>query len=270
MYILLFILIFLFGNIIGSFLNVVIYRLNSGKTLGGRSICMSCAKKLNWYELIPVFSFLIQKGKCRSCASRISEQYPIVEILTGIVFVILTNHFSPILDISSIKFIALLVFFVFIFSILIVISFYDIKHKIIPNKLSYTFIILSFISMFINTQYTNTNILHTPNIYTLLAGPIFAVCFSFVWAISKGKFIGFGDAKLVLGIGWMLGLQIGIASIVLSFWIGAIFGILMMISSKKRIGMKTEIPFAPFLVIGTFIAFVFNLDFMSLAQIFSF
>lgn len=265
-----YIIIFLFGNIIGSFLNVVIYRLNSGKTLGGRSICMSCAKKLSWYELIPVFSFLIQKGRCRSCASRISEQYPIVEILTGVVFVVLANHFLPILSISSTKFVILLVFFAFMFSILIVVSFYDIKHKIIPNKLSYTFIILSFISMFLNTQGTSLTIFDSPSYTALVAGPLFAIVFALIWGISKGNLMGFGDAKLALGIGWMLGMQLGIAGIVLAFWVGAVFGIFLLLVSKKKVGMKTEIPFAPFLVLGTFIAFILNLGFMDLAQIFAF
>ncbi|MFA4853534.1 MAG: prepilin peptidase, partial [Bacteroidales bacterium] len=87
MSILIFVFIFLLGTIVGSFLNVVIFRFNTGRTITtGRSICMNCNRDLRWYELIPVLSFLIQSGKCRRCASKISHQYPLVEIVTGLVF----------------------------------------------------------------------------------------------------------------------------------------------------------------------------------------
>lgn len=264
-----YIIVFLFGNIIGSFLNVVIYRFNSGKTLGGRSICMSCAKKLSWYELIPVFSFLIQKGKCKGCASKISHQYPMVEIVTGIVFALLAYHFVPILVLSNTTFLLLLIFYVFIFSILIVISVYDIRHKIIPDKLSYTLAFLSFVSLFVNTTGIG-NLFTMPNLLDISAGPLFAIMFAMVWVFSKGKLMGLGDAKLALGLGWMLGISGGFAFVTLSFWIGAIFGILMLLFSRKKVGMKTEIPFAPFMILGALIVFLCNLDFMSLARIFSF
>lgn len=74
----------LFGLIVGSFLNVVILRMNTGKTLGGRSMCLSCNKKLEWYELIPLVSFIIQRGRCTKCHSKISWQYPIVEAITAV------------------------------------------------------------------------------------------------------------------------------------------------------------------------------------------
>ncbi len=111
------IIFFILGLIIGSFLNVVIYRFNTGKSITkGRSICMSCNKNLRWYELIPIFSFLIQSGKCRRCASKISSQYPIVEFITGLTFVLLAYHFSPLLFFSYSYFIYSLILFSFIFS----------------------------------------------------------------------------------------------------------------------------------------------------------
>lgn len=264
-----YVIIFLFGNTIGSFLNVVIYRFNSGKTLGGRSICMSCAKKLHWYELIPVMSFLVQKGKCRGCASRISHQYPLVELVTGIVFMFLAWHFSPLLLVNQSLFVLFLIYFAFAFSILIVISVYDMRHKIIPDKLSYTFAILGFISLFLNTSGVG-KVFTIPSLVDISAGPILAFIFAMIWVLSKGKMMGLGDAKLALGIGWILGMSSGLAGITLAFWIGAIFGILAMVFSKNKNSLKTEIPFAPFLVLGTLAAFICSIDFLSLAKLFSF
>lgn len=268
--ILIYILFFVFGNIIGSFLNVVIFRLNSGKTLAGRSICMSCSKKLFWYELIPVFSFLIQKGKCRGCASHISHQYPIVEILSGFIFVFTAKHFLYLININYVFFTIFIIYFLFIFSLLLVISFYDMKHKIIPNKLSYTFIILSFISIFINFSPLFGFSFQIPTLSRFLAGPILALFFVMIWAISKGRLMGFADSKIALGIGWILGLSSGIASIMISFWVGALFGILYLLLSKGKINMKTEIPFAPFLVLGLMITFFCKIDFLSLINFFVF
>src|SRR3989344_1035853 len=91
-----FVLAFIFGLIIGSFLNVVIYRINTRKSLHGRSACMSCQNQLLWYELIPVFSFLGLKGRCRNCKTKISIQYPLVELMTGLIFTFLFFKFQHI------------------------------------------------------------------------------------------------------------------------------------------------------------------------------
>ncbi len=261
---------FIFGTIIGSFLNVVIYRLNtSRKITNSRSVCFSCNKKLYWYEMIPVLSFLFQKGRCRGCASRISHQYPIVEFTTGVVFAILAYYFLPLVFINSNMFIFLLSYFVFIFSILIVITVYDIRHKIIPDRLSFTFIFLAFVLMFINQSGVG-EILVMPSLWQLLAGLIIALPFALLWVISKGRWIGFGDIKLMLGIGWMLGLSIGLSALIISFWIGAIVGLVLLGLKKIKINLKTEIPFAPFLFIGTLIAFIFQIDVFKLSNFFIF
>ena len=266
---LIFIVIFLLGTIIGSFLNVVISRFNTGRTMvKGRSICMNCNKNLRWYELIPVLSFLVQSGKCRRCKSSISTQYPIVELVTGLVFALIVFKFLPILFISSSFYIFYVVLYVFIFSLLIVISVYDLRHKVIPDKLVYLFIAISFISIFIN-PYMFGPIFVLPTLAALFSGPLFAVPFVLLWFFSKGRFMGLGDGKLVLGLGWMLGMTQGIFAIILAFWIGSIVGLFVLFLSKKKINMKTEIPFAPFLIAGALIAFVFNLNIFSLIKFFS-
>jgi len=271
MNVLIFVFIFLLGVMIGSFLNVVIYRLNSGKSIvRGRSICMTCNKELRWFELIPLFSFLIQNGKCRRCAIKISHQYPIVEFLTGLVFVLIAYRFLPVMDISSGTYIFLIFLYVYIFSLLIVISIYDLRHKIIPDKLVYLFILISFLSIFINTSFiTSSSIFVLPSISLLIAGPVLAIPFAALWYFSKGRLMGLGDGKLILGLGWLLGLSAGLFSLVISFWLGTIVGLTLIFLSKKKMNMKTEIPFAPFLIICAFITFLFNFNFYSLIKFFS-
>lgn len=268
MYILIFIFIFLLGTIIGSFLNVVIYRFNTGKSVvKGRSICMTCSHTLRWYELLPIFSFLIQSGRCRSCASSISHQYPIVEFVTGLVFTLIAYHYLPVLIFSQSAYVFLVSLFAFIFCILIVISVYDIRHKIIPDSLVYVYSLFSFLTIFINQTGVGPLFVKA-SLMSIAAGPLFALPFALLWLISRGRWMGLGDAKLVLGIGWMLGVMQGVSAITLSFWIGSVVILLIMFFTHKKMGMKTEIPFAPFLIVSTLIVFLLNLDIISLVSLF--
>lgn len=247
-------LVFLFGLCMGSFLNVVIYRYNSGRGLDGRSHCMSCGKTLEWYELIPVFSFIFQQGKCASCKSRISWQYPIVEFLTGALFLGTVERYG--LTLFS-------VYACVVWMLLMVIFVYDLKHKIIPDGIVYAFMILSFASslwLFIE------GVSWVP---TLLSGPVVALPFILIWAISMGRWMGFGDAKLALGIGWFLGVSGGYTAVILAFWIGALVGLILIFSNAGKVGMKSELPFAPFLIIGIAIVFFANLHFGDLLNFFS-
>ncbi|MFA5291257.1 MAG: prepilin peptidase, partial [Candidatus Paceibacterota bacterium] len=126
---------FFFGLVIGSFLNVVILRYQTGRGLSGRSGCFSCGKKLNWYELIPILSFFFQRGRCRGCQSKISWQYPIVELLTGLLFALIYWHLAGAWP--------EVIFYCLIASLLIVITAYDLKHQIIPDQFVFAFILLS-------------------------------------------------------------------------------------------------------------------------------
>lgn len=261
--------IFVLGLIIGSFLNVVAFRYGSGISVNGRSFCMSCNKKLHWYELVPFFSFLIQKGKCRGCGSKISWQYPLVELFTALIFLAVFNLWYTVYGIQNTVYYVNnflnLAYWWIIFSILIVIVIYDIRHKIIPDGLVFTFVALSFIGLLAGFG-------PEINKMNLLAGPILATPFAFLWLISKGEWIGLGDAKLALGIGWFLGLIDGVSSIILAFWIGSFFGIFLILLSKlkplffnnKHFTIKSEIPFAPFLILGIVLIFFFRWDILGL------
>jgi leader peptidase (prepilin peptidase)/N-methyltransferase len=148
-----------------------------------------------------------------------------------------------------------------------VISVYDIRHKIIPDKLVYVFIIVSLFSLFIN--YTGVGSFFTmPSTTRLVAGPLFAAPFALLWLASRGRMMGLGDAKLILGIAWMFSPLESLAVLILSFWIGAVVSLCIMFFSGKKVNLKTEIPFGPFLALSAFVVFFFNLDIYSLVSVF--
>lgn len=109
-----------------------------------------------------------------------------------------------------------------------------------------------------------------PSLGQILSGPVIALPFALLWYFSKGAFIGFGDIKLMLGLGWMLGIYSGISALMIAFWVGAIIGLFMLALARTKVNMKTEVPFAPFLVLGIFVAFLLNLDIFTLSNIFVF
>lgn len=266
------IVIAILGVIIGSFLNVVILRYNTGKGINGRSECLFCKKTLNWYELIPIISFFIQKRRCSKCESKISWQYPLVELATAIMFVAIFLRQINLFYENYILFFISLFFFFIIWSLLIVIFVYDLRHKIIPNGIVYSFVILSLIYTLISIPIEFW--FKMPVVLNIFAGLIFAIPFALLWLVSGGRWIGLGDAKLVLGIGWLLGFINGLSAIFLAFWIGAIISILLLLINRLYrksgdITMKTEVPFAPFLIIGTLIAFfVQNFDVIGIGLFF--
>lgn len=239
--------LFLFGLIVGSFLNVLIYRFNTGQTITGRSRCFSCNKKLKPKHLIPVFSFLIQKGKCAHCGSGIAWQYPAVELATGLLFVL-----AGYLATSVFSF----VWFSFIFSILLVITVYDLRHKIIPDFYVYLFIATTLIYQ-IYLWWAGIG-----TFSDFIIGPCVALFFASLWFVSKGRWMGFGDAKLVLGIGFFLGFPEALWAVLLAFWIGGFVGIVLLLGRARGATMKSELPFAPFLVLGTLLSFFANTHFL--------
>ena len=268
------------GALIGSFLYVVIYRYNTGLSINhGRSQCFVCSKKLEWYELIPLLSFIVQKRRCRKCKSVMSWQYPFVELITAVLFFAVAFRQISLYELFSLYphglaySIGLALYYFIVVSLLVVISVYDIRHKIIPNGLVYTFIVLAVIKLLLFT-YLFALPLTLVGWLDLLAPFLLALPFAFLWWISKGMWIGFGDAKLAFGIGALLGFPFGLSAIMLGFWIGAGFGVLLIIvnkllphSTRSKLGFSSEIPFAPFLIIGTLLVFFMHIDVLGLSQL---
>lgn len=270
--------IFLFGIVVGSFLNVVILRLNTGHGVGGRSHCFSCGKQLRWFELIPLLSFIFLAGRCRGCKSRISFQYPLVELSTGLIFLYFFKDFY--IDIPTLFSLSSLLYQWVIWSILLVIFVYDLRHQIIPDGFVYAFIGLGFIRSLIFCE--PPSCVSPSFIHAVISGGTLFLFFFTLWFISQGRWIGFGDAKLALGIGFYLGLGVGLSALAFAFWIGATVSISILIAQKiskkfssqrlslgtETLTMKSAIPFAPFLIIGTFLAEVFQSDIFHIYNIF--
>jgi len=257
--------IFILGTIVGSFLNVVIYRYNSGTSpLKGRSQCFACGKTLHWYELIPLVSFFAQRARCRGCSVRLSWQYPLVEILSGLIFVAVYALGKPLFE---------SLYLVVIFSLLLVIAVYDIRHQIIPDGLVAMFAILSLAWFLWSVSGGVLSAFHAPYYWHFLAGPVLFIPFWALWFFSRGRWMGLGDGKLALGFGWFLGMTLGMSAIMFGFWIGALFAVFVMVAQRiqqkfttSKIALtswsfKSEIPFGPFLILGVVVVYFTHINF---------
>ena len=242
------------GLIIGSFLNVVVLR-KGARSLTGRSGCMSCGYALHWFDLIPVVSWLALRGRCRKCGSRISVQYPLVEASTAVLFALIGLWITP--AFFHIGIWPLFVTYLGICALLIAIAAYDFLHTIIPDAWAYSFAVLAFVSQLL-TPLPND----FPWAQFFFAGPIAAFPLFLLWFVSGGRWMGLGDAKLALGIGWLLGYPTGLIAVMLSFILGTVILLPLMFAERaithmrgfgeasSGLTMKSEVPFGPFLILA--------------------
>jgi prepilin signal peptidase PulO-like enzyme (type II secretory pathway) len=247
------------GSIVGSFLNVLVLRKGVA-SLGGRSHCPSCGKGIANYDLVPVLSWIYLGGRCRYCGSHISAQYPIVEAGSALLFAVVGSAFYPDFLLSLAGAAACLASLAII-SLFIAITVYDFLHTIIPDEWSYTFAGLALLISFS----------HTPTWETLIAGPVSSLPLFFLWAVSRGRWMGLGDPKLALGIGWLLGLPLGVIAVFVSFILGSIVLVPFLLYQElvthkgkgeargEGLTMKSEVPFGPFLIASCLIFWVVGL-----------
>lgn len=263
---------FVLGAIIGSFLNVVIFRYRTGRSVNGRSGCLSCATQLKWYQMVPILSYLVLRGRCVACQTKISRQYVLVEFITAVLFTAIAYIlFDLLLSGAVAVFFATFALYAFITCCAIVISVYDIRHMIIADHFAYAWIVAGIVIQALGVTWMGVSSLSLLNV---MAGPLFFLFFWSLWYFSKGTWMGGGDAKIGLAIGLTLGFSRGITAITLGFWIGAIYGLIMMMLSRskyvsKHVGLRTEVPFGPFLVIAFFLALLCNLDLMWMSGLFA-
>jgi len=246
-------LLFIFGAIIGSFLNVVILRHNTGKSLAGRSGCMVCSAQLNGTELVPIISYVCQMGKCTSCKSKISKQYILVELATATLFS-LVGWFALVHSLSYFVIVLLLI----AMAILVILTTYDFKHTILPDRYTYAFAIIAAFAVGIMQPYTYQFG------WQLIGGITTALPIFALWYFSRGRAMGFGDVKLSVGIGIFLGVYLGITAVWYAFIIGALYGVILMFLG--RAGAKSEVAFGPFLILGFLIAFFTQVGFMEVVN----
>ncbi|EKE25439.1 MAG: hypothetical protein ACD_5C00160G0001 [uncultured bacterium] len=260
------IIFFILGLIIGSFLNVVVYRLEAVESLMGRSHCPNCRKKIKWFDNIPVISYIMLSARCRDCGEKISWQYPLVELATGAVFATLGNYFFNPIDFSSWFLVS---YYLVISSILMVIFVYDFKYMEIPMIVLWVGVILSlFFSLYSDSQ-SFQNIVSITDLKTFSGILGALVAGGFFWSLaaySKETWMGFGDAYLGILVGLVVGWPNVWAAMMLSFVIGAAVSVALITFRKKT--MKSQVPFAPFLITGTFLAVVLPEIFPALKTLF--
>ena len=254
------IILFIFGTIAGSFINALAFRHNTGKSMWGRSACTSCGRTVSSGDLIPVLSYIFLRGRCRQCKATISLQYPLIEVLAGLISV--TAYFTaPSLSNFFFSF--------FFFMLLLFISLYDVRHTIVPDVFVYSAGLVAL--LFHMVEGGHINFLPLPSI---LAGFLLALPLFLIWFFSSGRAMGLGDSKLMCAVGIFLGLQTGMVALLFSFWLGAIVGVLLLILSARkgnlRGTMKSEVPFGPFIALGAFCAYFFHVTFTTLLKLFVF
>lgn len=247
------ILAFIFGAAIGSFLNVVLYRYGALSITKGRSMCLTCGSTLRKRDLVPVLSFLMLGGKCRHCSAKIDRQYILVELATGV----LTSIAAYLYLGSSITQLSVALFFVLatmVLPLLVLIFVYDLKHQIIPDIWSYSFAGSALLFQAIVSG-------GVPSMGVFLGGVMLALPTFLLHFFSKGTWMGFGDVKLFLGVGFLLGPVLALSGFMLSFWIGAVVSLaIMFLDKRSKLTLGSRVPFGPFIIIATLVVFFTQID----------
>jgi leader peptidase (prepilin peptidase)/N-methyltransferase len=238
------------GLIVGSFLNVVILRLHAGTQFArGRSICPRCKHVLSALELIPLVSWLLQRGRCRHCSKPVSIQYPLVEASTAILFVLAYLTHVP----GTYSDLIILGLWFYIIASFIVLAVYDLRWYLLPDKVLLPIIIPAAIILIGEAIPTKAlAVVYGPVLAALLVGGAFYA----LAAVSRGKWMGGGDIKLVFVMGLLLGLQRTAVAMAIGCISAAIVGVFLI--AIKRKSRQDSIPFGPFLIAGTLIAYLYG------------
>jgi len=267
-----YLLLFTFGLAVGSFLNVVSLRYDPDRFLfgrhviGGRSYCPSCRKSLSWFELVPLVSFIVQRGRCRGCKEPISFQYPLVEFLTGVVFVAVPwKLFSFGLQLHA-SFPLLATVWVAVFCALILVSLIDLRLRLIPDELNIFILFAGVAAAVLTAQGFGLTTGSFVGPYALLFGGRSSIIFNRLLAlvvtafffialilVTRGRGMGVGDAKLAAALSLAFGWPDIVIVTALAFLVGAIVGGVDIMRSKRT--LKSFLPFGPFLGLACAIVF---------------
>lgn len=236
-----YVLIFVLGSAFGSFLNVVVDRSIRGQSIMGRSYCDWCRAKLSTIDLIPIASFVALGARCRRCKRPLSWQYPIVESLTGILFVL---TFFSIVNFGQFSLITL-IYYLFLICVMVVVGVMDLKFYLIPTAFVFA---ASLISLFYNYFFLSSYFF----IDHVVAAFGAAIFFALIVLVTLGRGMGEGDIFLGFLIGMVLGIEQTILALFSAFTVGAIVALSLVVLGKKKFGQA--VPFGPFLIFGFFIS----------------
>lgn len=246
------------GTVIGSFLNVVIWRLPRGEDIFGRSVCPHCKNKLKPSYLVPVLSYVFLRGRCGFCRKPVSLRYPIIEISTGLLFLIfgLQNNLLGTLDYI------LLIRALFVVSTMMVVFVVDLEHFLILDKvvLPAVFVVVVFNVL---SDWVSGGSIFMFSSMTLggLFSAVFLSGLSFLlWWVSDGRLIGFGDVKFLFLMGLILGFPLGFLGFFISVWIGTIVSLVLIVLGKQH--RKSLVPFGTYLSAGVLITMLYGEEFM--------
>jgi len=255
-YLIIGLILFFLGSAVGSFINVYIYRtITDQDWLGGRSECEKCRNKIAWYDLIPVFSYLWLRGKCRHCGKRIGLIHPIVEVIVGLLFVWWYFIGALFFRLTSLPFQAIQPAYWLLAGILLLIIFVaDILYYFVPNSIVGLLLALTLIYRIGLTFFG----LMQPKdlIMAILASIGLVFAFYLLHVGTKGKGFGMGDVKLAAPLALIMGWPKVLVGVFLAFFIGAVVGLGLIATGKRKFGQI--VPFAPFLILGTLLALIFG------------
>ncbi len=232
-------LFLILGLIFGSFFSVISYRLIKNLSwVNGRSACPHCKKQIDWYDNIPLLSFILLGGKCRNCHKKISFRYPVIEMVSAVgfcyLYIVLNSNLITLL------------YSLLVFSILVVILIIDFEHMIIPDSLVFVGIFLTFLFYL----FSNNSLLFP----ALFAGLTSSVILLFINLATRGQGMGLGDVKFAVWGGMLVGLKLNLIWLFLAFLTGGVAGIILIMA--RRAGLKDQIAFGPFLIISIAITLV--------------
>jgi leader peptidase (prepilin peptidase)/N-methyltransferase len=250
------------GAVLASFANVVAYRMHTNVSLGGRSRCFSCGHQLRWFELVPILSYTALRGRCRACRARIPARDVVVELAMAGLFVVVYLSFTGITVLLSWLLLVLL----------LIVALYDLEHFIIPDELVLALGALGLVVAGVTAwPWVSDDFISLLISVVVAAGVYFGL-----WQYSYGRWLGFGDVKLAAALGLFLTVEQAFSMVVLSFWVGAVVGLGLVYIPKlllqlgvahaprAALTMKSEIPFAPFIVVAFLVVYMYDASVLSL------
>lgn len=257
-----YLLSFLFGASIGSFVQVIVTRLHVAPITKSRSKCLSCGETLRVSDLVPVLSYIFLKGKCRYCKVKFGVSALVIEVIFGVTFALL-YHFilqgSPSLLVSF----GWLAYYTLLFGVLGVMALYDKAHSYIPINALLLYGLLTLLMLFLRY-------LDMPSAMILLGPVLVALPFLILWLITKGKGVGFGDVLLFLGVGAFFGFSQGIVVFLISVWAGALVGLYVKyILLRNQNANNIPLPFVPYIVLAFLVVLFTDIDIFSIASLFA-